>query len=47
MMSIETYESMMEMAAIDTAIAEAEFEWDGQLLDAKEALTSSRRKHFG
>lgn len=48
-MSIETYEAMMETAAIDTAIAEAEaeFERDGQLLDAKEALTSLRRKHFG
>lgn len=48
-MSIETYEAMIETAAIDTAIAEAEaeFERDGQLLDAKEALTSLRRKHFG
>lgn len=48
-MSIETYEAMMETAAIDTAIAEAEteFERDGQLLDAKESLTSLRRKHFG
>lgn len=48
-MSIETYEAMMETAAIDTAIAEAEaeFERDGQLLDAKELLTSLRRKHFG
>lgn len=46
-MSIETYEAMMETATVDTAIAEAEFERDGQLLDAKEALTSLRRKHFG
>ena len=48
-MSIETYEAMMETVATDTAIAEAEaeFERDGQLLDAKEALTSLRRKHFG
>lgn len=48
-MSIETYEAMMETTAIDTAIfeAEAEFERDGQLLDAKEALVSLRRKHFG
>ena len=48
-MSIETYEAIMETAAIDTAIAEAEaeFERDGQLLDARESLTSLRRKHFG
>ena len=48
-MSIETYEAMMETAAIDTAIAEAEAEHerDGQLLDAREALTALRRKHFG
>lgn len=50
-MSIETYEAMVENAAIDTAIseaeAEAEFEQDGQLHDAREALASLRRKHFG
>ena len=48
-MSIETYEAMMETAAVDTAIAEAEaeFERDGQLHDAKDALASLRRKHFG
>ena len=48
-MSIETYEAMMETAAVDAAIAEAEaeFERDGQLLDAKDALASLRRKHFG
>ena len=48
-MSIETYEAMMETAAVDTAIAEAEaeFERDGQLYDAKDALASLRRKHFG
>lgn len=45
----ETYEAMVENAAIDTAIseAEAEFERDGQLHDAREALASLRRKHFG
>ena len=36
-MSIETYEAMVENAAIDTAIseAEAEFERDGQLHERK------------
>ena len=48
-MSIETYEAMTETAAIDTAIseAEAEFELDGQLFDAKETLASLRGKHLG
>ena len=48
-MSIETYEAMMETAAVDAAIAEAEaeFERDGQLHDAKDTLASLRRKHFG
>ena len=42
-MSIETYEAMV--AAISEA--EAEFARDGQLHDAREALASLRRKHFG
>ena len=48
-MSIETYEEMVENTAIDTAIseAEAEFEQDGKLYDAKKELKSLRRKHFG
>lgn len=48
-MGIETYEAMVENAKMDTAIseAEAEFERDGQLYDAREALASLRRKHFG
>ena len=48
-MSIETYEAMMENVAQDTAISEAEveFERDGQLHDARETLASLRRKHFG
>lgn len=48
-MSIEAYEELMESAAIDNAIfeAEAEFAEDGQLYDAREALSSLRRKHFG
>ena len=48
-MSIETYEAMVEGAAMDAAIseAEAELERDGQLHDAREALASLRGKHFG
>mgnify|MGYP003207020714 FL=1 len=47
-MSIETYEAMTETAA-DAAISEAETEFrqNGQLYDAREALSSLRRKHFG
>lgn len=47
-MSIETYEAMVENTAIDAAIsdAEAEFARDGHLHDAREALASLRRKHF-
>lgn len=48
-MSIETYEMMVETAETDSVIAEAEagFEQDGQLFDAREALAGLRRKHFG
>jgi len=48
-MSIETYEALVENAEMDTAIseAEAEFKRDGQLHDAREMLASLRRKHFG
>lgn len=48
-MSIEAYEEMVDIARIDTAISEAEKEYsaDGVLLDAKEAIASLRRKHFG
>ena len=48
-MSIEAYEEMVDIARIDTAISEAEKEFaaDGVLLDAKEAVTTLRRKHFG
>lgn len=48
-MSIETYEAMVETTETDAAIsqAEAEFQQDGQLHDAREALASLRRKHFG
>ena len=48
-MSIEAYEEMIETARTDAAISEAEKEYatDGVLLDAREALSSLRRKHFG
>ena len=48
-MSIETYEEMIETAKTDAAISEAEQEYaaDGVLLNAREALPSLRRKHFG
>lgn len=48
-MSIEAYEEMLETAWTDAAINEAEKEYtaDGVLLDAREALSSLRRKHFG
>ena len=48
-MSMETYEEMLENAATDRAISEAEAELaaDGKLYDAKKALGSLRRKHFG
>ena len=45
-MSIETYEAMTEIAAVDAAISQAEAQ-TGQLYDAHEALSSLRRKHFG
>lgn len=47
-MSIEAYEEMIETARTDAAISEAEQEYaaDGVLLDAGEALSSLRRKHF-
>ena len=48
-MSIETYEQIVETQTIDNAISEAEEEYEatGILLDAKESLASLRRKHFG
>jgi prevent-host-death family protein len=48
-MSIETYEELTETARTDAAISEAEKEYasDGVLFDAREALSSLRRKHFG
>lgn len=48
-MSMETYESMLETVEIDSAISEAEIEYakDGILHDARSAFDSLRRKHFG
>lgn len=48
-MSIETYEEMLDCIATDKAIADAEQEIaaGGQLLDAKETLGALRRKYFG
>ena len=43
------YEEMIETARTDMAISEAEKEFsaDGVLLNARETLSSLRRKHFG
>lgn len=48
-MSVETYEEMIETARIDAAISEAEKEFaeEGILLDARETLSGLRRKYFG
>ena len=48
-MSIEAYEELIESNKIDRAISEAEEEYarTGELLDAREAMSSLRRKHFG
>lgn len=48
-MSMETYEEMLDCIATDKAIADAEAEYaaNGQLHDAREALSSLRRKYFG
>ena len=48
-MSMETYDAMLETSSIDAAISqsEAELAQDGQLYNAREALSALRRKHFG
>ena len=48
-MSIEMYEEMLDAARVDAAIraAEEEYEADGVLMDAREVLSTLRRKHFG
>lgn len=48
-MGIEAYEKMIGTAQADAAISKAESEYtaEGVLLDAREALSSFRREHFG
>ena len=48
-MSIEAYEELIETAAIDAAIgkAESDFLRTHESHDARAALASLRRKHFG
>ena len=48
-MSIATYDSLLDTIATDSAIIEAENEYSsvGELHDAKETLQLLRRKHFG
>ena len=49
LMSIETYEHLINEIEMDNAIVEAEAEYatGAELLDAREALASLKRKHFG
>ena len=48
-MSIEAYDKLIGNNEIDAAISAAEKEYaeDGVLMDAREALSALRRKHFG
>ncbi len=48
-MSMETYEGMQADNELDQQIelAEAEYVRDGVAFDAREALSTLRRKHFG
>ena len=48
-MSIEAYDKLIGNNEIDAAISAAEKEYaeDDVLMDAREALSSLRRKHFG
>lgn len=48
-MSIQAYESMLSENEADVEItqAEADYQTDGKLFDAREALSALRRKHFG
>ena len=48
-MSMETYDAMLETSSIDAAISqsEAELAQNGQLYNAREALSAFRRKQFG
>jgi len=48
-MSVEAYEAMLDENELDREIAQAEAEYrlNGELHDAREALGTLRRKHFG
>ena len=48
-MSMDTYDELLELAMSDAAIAEAEEELagGGVTYDAREQLAALRRKHFG
>lgn len=48
-MSIETYDKFMESTAIDAAITESEMQIANgeELLDAREVMSSLRRKYLG
>ncbi len=48
-MSMETYENLVKAADVDMAIAmsEAEIKAGGELLDARDAFSALREKHFG
>ena len=48
-MSMEAYEDLIDTASIDAAIGKAESEYDRthESHDARAALASLRRKHFG
>ncbi len=48
-MSMETYDELLEMTSTDSAIAEAEAEFaaSGRLYDAREELRALRRKYLG
>jgi len=46
-MSMETYDQLIEMNNVDTAILKSENDSNQELIDAKEGLNSLRRKHFG
>ena len=46
-MSIETKEQRLEVNETDAAITEAENESEQGLIETREALATSRRKHFG
>ncbi|MCH4891266.1 type II toxin-antitoxin system Phd/YefM family antitoxin [Acidaminobacter sp. JC074] len=46
-MSMETYDQLLEMNKVDNAIIESENDGNDVLIDARDAVDSLRRKHFG